>query len=215
VERGLFLARLRAARARAGLLPEEVPPAAPARSPPSVDRFREELLKVGGRFTPVGHADVARAMAERAVALEARAFACERGALLAACGVAAELRRVGLAEIEPPADPERARAVLDRARLGIVEADVAISQSGTVGLVADAERGRLLSALARLLFVLVDPRRLVGRLEDLPGWLGARGLPSALALFTGPSRTGDIEGSLILGAHGSTELHVFWLADHS
>lgn len=36
-------------------------------------------------------------------------------------------------------------------------------------------------------------------------------LPSQITLITGPSRTADIEKTLILGAHGPKELHVFLL----
>ena len=36
-------------------------------------------------------------------------------------------------------------------------------------------------------------------------------LPSQITLITGPSRTADIEKTLVLGAHGPKELHVFIL----
>lgn len=36
-------------------------------------------------------------------------------------------------------------------------------------------------------------------------------LPSQIALVTGPSRTADIEKTLVLGAHGPRELWVFLL----
>jgi L-lactate utilization protein LutC len=166
-------------------------------------------------FTAVARAELAPAMVARAKTLGVPSFSCARTPALVAGGVAEHLRRAGIAEIEPPSQPERVREVLGPSRLSVVEADLALSASGTVGLIADTGRGRLASALARILFVLVDPRVLLGRLEDLPGWLGDHGIPSALALFTGPSRTGDIEGSLIIGAHGAVELHVFWLAEGS
>ena len=38
-------------------------------------------------------------------------------------------------------------------------------------------------------------------------------LPSSLVLVTGPSRTGDIEQLLTLGAHGPTALHVVLVTD--
>ena len=39
------------------------------------------------------------------------------------------------------------------------------------------------------------------------------GLPPSLVLVTGPSRTGDIEQLLTLGAHGPTALHVVLVLD--
>ncbi|MBC7447901.1 MAG: LUD domain-containing protein, partial [Hymenobacteraceae bacterium] len=40
-----------------------------------------------------------------------------------------------------------------------------------------------------------------------------RRLPSMLSLITGPSRTADIEKTLVLGAHGPRQLVVFLLDD--
>jgi L-lactate dehydrogenase complex protein LldG len=38
-------------------------------------------------------------------------------------------------------------------------------------------------------------------------------LPSMIATITGPSRTADIEGSIVYGAHGPKELIVFLIDD--
>jgi L-lactate dehydrogenase complex protein LldG len=38
-------------------------------------------------------------------------------------------------------------------------------------------------------------------------------LPSMMTLITGPSRTADIEKTLVMGAHGPRELYVFLLED--
>jgi L-lactate dehydrogenase complex protein LldG len=37
--------------------------------------------------------------------------------------------------------------------------------------------------------------------------------PSVISLVTGPSRTADIEKTLVLGAHGPKELYVFLIED--
>jgi L-lactate dehydrogenase complex protein LldG len=39
-------------------------------------------------------------------------------------------------------------------------------------------------------------------------------LPSMLSAITGPSRTADIEKTLVLGAHGPKELYVFLVQDN-
>jgi L-lactate dehydrogenase complex protein LldG len=37
--------------------------------------------------------------------------------------------------------------------------------------------------------------------------------PSVISLITGPSRTADIEKTLVMGAHGPKELYVFLIED--
>ena len=38
-------------------------------------------------------------------------------------------------------------------------------------------------------------------------------IPSMISLITGPSRTADIEKTLVMGAHGPKELYVFLIDD--
>jgi L-lactate dehydrogenase complex protein LldG len=40
-------------------------------------------------------------------------------------------------------------------------------------------------------------------------------LPSMITLITGPSRTADIEKTLVMGAHGPKELYVFFIEDRA
>ena len=42
---------------------------------------------------------------------------------------------------------------------------------------------------------------------------GAGALPRTVSLITGPSRSGDIEQTLILGAHGPRALHIVVVGD--
>ena len=39
--------------------------------------------------------------------------------------------------------------------------------------------------------------------------------PSMISLITGPSRTADIEKTLVMGAHGPKELYVFLIDDQA
>ena len=48
--------------------------------------------------------------------------------------------------------------------------------------------------------------------ELLAGKYGATGYPSFISFITGPSRTGDIERILVLGAHGPKKLTVLLVA---
>jgi L-lactate dehydrogenase complex protein LldG len=70
--------------------------------------------------------------------------------------------------------------------------------------------GRLASLLPPVHICVLPADRIVAAPADVLRGLGhdPGALPSSLVLVTGPSRTGDIEQLLTIGAHGPTALHV-------
>jgi L-lactate dehydrogenase complex protein LldG len=40
-------------------------------------------------------------------------------------------------------------------------------------------------------------------------------LPSMISIASGPSRTADIEKTLVLGAHGPKEVYLFFIDQHA
>jgi L-lactate dehydrogenase complex protein LldG len=106
---------------------------------------------------------------------------------------------------------------LERCDAGITECDALIAQTGSVLLTARSGGGRALSVLPPHHVVLARRAQLV---PDLPaayallhGKYGPANWPSLITLITGPSRTGDIERILVLGAHGPKRLTVLLLPD--
>ncbi|MCP4657444.1 MAG: lactate utilization protein [bacterium] len=97
------------------------------------------------------------------------------------------------------------------ADVGISSVDYGVAETGTLALTAGPGQDRGVSLLAPIHVALLDSRDVVYELAALFRRVSAGGLPSALTLITGPSRTGDIELVLTVGVHGPRELHMILL----
>lgn len=85
-----------------------------------------------------------------------------------------------------------------------------IAETGTLMLPSAPDRPTTLNLLPETELVLLHADRLVGAYEEAWDLLRAEQntLPRNVMLITGPSRSGDIEQTLELGAHGPRRLHV-------
>ncbi len=110
-------------------------------------------------------------------------------------------------------------AVEDREQLfvadaGITEAQWGIAETGTLVLASGAERHRLTSLVPPIHIALVPASRIVATMPSVLNQLtGSDGRHQAVTFITGPSRTADIELTLVVGVHGPKELHVIVLRD--
>ncbi len=91
----------------------------------------------------------------------------------------------------------------------MTEADFALPETGTLGLLSSPEKPRAVSLLPRVHLALLRPQALRGDLHQV--FAEARRHPY-LILVTGPSRTADIELTTTLGVHGPKALYV-WLIE--
>jgi L-lactate utilization protein LutC len=103
------------------------------------------------------------------------------------------------------------RAALVEADVGVTLAQHGIAETGTLILESSAERHRLVSLLPAVHIALLPATAILGTLgealtavRDESGAVRAR----AITFITGPSRTADIELTLVVGVHGPKELHV-------
>jgi len=90
----------------------------------------------------------------------------------------------------------------------------AVAETGTLMLVSGPATPTTLNFLPDTHIVVVNPDQVVATYED--GWdrLRAAGaMPRAVNFITGPSRTGDIEQRIELGAHGPRRLHIILVDD--
>ena len=90
----------------------------------------------------------------------------------------------------------------------------AIAETGTLMLISGAATPTTLNFLPDTHIVLVRADQVVAAYED--GWdrlRSAGAMPRAVNFITGPSRTGDIEQRIELGAHGPRRLHIILIDD--
>ena len=95
---------------------------------------------------------------------------------------------------------------------GLSHADAGVAETGTVVLTSGADNPTTLNFLPDHHIVVVDASTVVGDYEtvwtDLRRRFGAGMMPRTVNLVTGPSRSADIEETLLLGAHGPRSLHI-------
>jgi L-lactate dehydrogenase complex protein LldG len=103
---------------------------------------------------------------------------------------------------------------LESCDAGITECDALIAQTGSVLITSSSAGGRALSVLPPHHVVLARRDQLIPDLPSAFALLKEKyqsNYPSFISLITGPSRTGDIERILVLGAHGPKKLTIFFL----
>ena len=99
-----------------------------------------------------------------------------------------------------------------QAEVGITLCESLIARNGSVLISNASEAGRRLSIYPSYHIVLAYTSQLVLDIKDGLKLLKEKyqnNLPSMISNITGPSRTADIEKTLVLGAHGPKELIVF------
>jgi L-lactate dehydrogenase complex protein LldG len=86
----------------------------------------------------------------------------------------------------------------------------AIAETGTLMLLSGRETGARTSLLPETHIAIVDAARIVKGMEE--GWALLRSehqkIPRAVNFVSGPSRTADIEQTIVIGAHGPYRVHI-------
>jgi L-lactate dehydrogenase complex protein LldG len=100
---------------------------------------------------------------------------------------------------------------LESCDAGITECEALIAQTGSVLVTCASSGGRALTVLPPHHVVLATRDQMLPDISagyELIQRKYRGGYPSFISLITGPSRTGDIERILVLGAHGPKKLTV-------
>ena len=94
--------------------------------------------------------------------------------------------------------------------VGITGCFAAVAETGTLALLSGPDTPASMALLPETHIAVVPCGRVVSYMEDAFALLRhERGQPPrALNFISGPSRTGDIEQTIVLGAHGPYRVHV-------
>jgi len=94
--------------------------------------------------------------------------------------------------------------------VGVSGAFAAIAETGTLALASGPDTPATASLLPETHVAVVSVGRIVAHMED--AWALAREefrqLPRAINFVSGPSRTADIDQTIVLGAHGPYRVHI-------
>ena len=121
-------------------------------------------------------------------------------------------RELGLPEVRT--DGGYAVNDLESCDAGLTECEALVAQTGSVLVSAASAGGRALSVLPPHHVVLARRDQIVPDLGAALRYAQEKfkdNFPSFLSFISGPSRTGDIERILVLGAHGPKKLSILLL----
>jgi L-lactate dehydrogenase complex protein LldG len=95
-------------------------------------------------------------------------------------------------------------------RLGITGCFCAIAETGTLVVLAGADTPTATTLLPDTHVAVLSAQRVVSGMEEAFALIRAEcgALPRAVNLISGPSRTGDIEQTVVVGAHGPFRVHI-------
>ena len=102
-------------------------------------------------------------------------------------------------------------------QVSVTGAFAGIAETGTVVMASGPDHPVSLNLLPDTHVVVLRESDIVGGYEDVWGRLRARYgknlMPRTVNTITGPSRTGDIEQAMELGAHGPRRMHILVVRD--
>jgi len=202
-----ILHKVRTALGRSAGQPPSPPPPVRLRVP-IVDTERRiatmtmRIEALAGKTWRVATARDACALASQFI--EGKAAVASNAPYLAECGIVnLPGVRTGIRNVE------ELRTLCAAADVGITSADYALSDTGTLVMIASPAEARLVSLLPTMHLAIVPKERILTSLDELFTLLPRPAdQTSSMVLITGPSRTADIEQILVRGVHGPGQIGV-------
>lgn len=166
-----------------------------------IERFRENLISIGGNCSVVGSEQ------EAAQAIETIVGNTKVQRIATSDAILVE-KTVGLLKTDAEFMQNVSAGALFECDFGITSAQWAIAETGTLVLESEKESNRLTSLVPPVHICLLEAKNMRQTLGEILQNLNAENLSRTVTFITGPSRTSDIELTLAIGVHGPAELHV-------
>lgn len=103
-------------------------------------------------------------------------------------------------------------------KAAVTTCEFLIARFGSVMVSSAQSAGRQLNIYPPTHIIIAKTSQLVAEISDAMAKIQEKyknNIPSMISLISGPSRTADIEKTLILGAHGPKDLYVFLIDDEA
>lgn len=103
---------------------------------------------------------------------------------------------------------------LDKADAGITTCECLVARTGSILVSSRKASGRALPIFPPVHIVVAYNNQLYYDLKEAVQYVIEKyngNIPSMISIASGPSRTADIEKTLVLGAHGPKEVYVFFI----
>jgi L-lactate dehydrogenase complex protein LldG len=116
---------------------------------------------------------------------------------------------------DPDARREREHSLLAAAYIGITSADFCLADTATLVLRNRPGEPRSAAIVPAIHIAVIPQDRVLADMKELFSLLRwhadfkAEGLTNYMSFISGPSKTADIEATMVHGAHGPREVHLF------
>jgi L-lactate dehydrogenase complex protein LldG len=97
--------------------------------------------------------------------------------------------------------------------VGLTGAFAGVAETGTLIMRSGPEHPTTLNFLPDSHLVVIRKSQIVGSYEDAWDKIRVGKMPRTVNFITGPSRTGDIEQTIFMGAHGPRRMHIVLVED--
>jgi len=103
---------------------------------------------------------------------------------------------------------------LEKADVGVTTCECLVARTGSIVITSRKESGRALPIFPPVHVVLAYSNQILFEMKEALQYVATKyenNVPSMISIATGPSRTADIEKTLVLGAHGPKEVYVLFI----